>query len=165
MDIAFEIILSEEDVKNSFDFQQQYYVWDEVAYPQDNFRCEFYLFQLALRDIPSPYIIKGLPDIFKEKKIQCVSITGEGLWAVSNELYYEKWDRNEFDEKVEYRSKQLYDLLNRLLSNATIWAVIFVPQYDNPITEITQGSIDNTFERIKKALIREEIDGFIMYNK
>lgn len=106
MDIGFEIIISkkESDVQN-LSFQQPFFEWGGVAYPQGPEEALHKSFKIMKSDVPT-FVLNYLPNEFNTEIWECFTIK-EGLKQEINDIQ----DAGYRDELNEFKKNQ--NIFNR----------------------------------------------------
>ncbi|WP_293886750.1 MULTISPECIES: hypothetical protein [unclassified Sphingobacterium] len=149
MDIGFEIIISkkESDVQN-LSFQQPFFKWGGVAYPQGPEEALYKSFKIMKSDVPT-FVLNYLPNEFNTEIWECFTIK-EGLKQEINDI-----------EDAGYRD-ELNALLSLFIENRSKWIVIFQPGYDD-IDSVVNVGWDTVAKRIISATNQMD-GGFIAWN-
>lgn len=150
MDIAFELLIPSDEITSELHFEQPYFEWDGVAYPQGNEQATYQYFKLEKSTIPD-YILRLVPATFQQAHLDCVRIS-DGV-----DVLYEKLQTN----GEETTETSLLNMLNEVLGKTSKWIVVFEPRCDQ-IDEVLNADIQEVNDKICASLLQER-KGYVFW--
>ncbi len=155
MDGSFEFLLPKNSITQGFEFEIPMFEWQGVNYPQGTAECKFgsnFILKISENsDILISSYKKSMPKYYQNEEWHCIEVLGKGMEIYIGSLY---------ELGAEEINNSLKDLINTLLQDKTMWAVVYSHQ-DDGFEEVKKGSISDILLNFENAIRKSE--GFMIY--